>query len=203
MALLTTGNSKLKKAQELRGALVATFSLPAQVTCPFAGECKRFCYAKKGNYCFKNVKTKHENNRLASLSSSFEEQINLELLALRAKAKKKGLKLFIRLHDTGDFYNVEYIAKWARIIESNSDVEFYAYTKSWILVERNLKALPNWVMIPSEGGLLDSQLGKRPRAYVIKRGEEPRLNGTVVGNDDDLRNRDAIAAGWNVGLPIH
>jgi len=203
MALLTTGNSKLKKAQELRGALVATFSLPAQVTCPFAGECKKFCYAKKGNYCFKTVKAKHEANRLASISSSFEEQINLELLALRSKAKKKGLKLFIRLHDTGDFYNVEYIAKWSRIIKSNSDVEFYAYTKSWILVERKLKALPNWIMIPSEGGLLDSQLGNRPRAYVIKRGEEPKLNGTVVGNDDDLRNRDAIAAGWNVGLPIH
>jgi hypothetical protein len=202
MALLTTGNSKLKKAQQLRGALVATFSLPAQVTCPFAGECKKFCYAKKGNYCFKTVKAKHENNRLASLRDSFISDVNAELVELRQKASKKGLKLCIRLHDTGDFYDIDYIKKWASIIETNPDVEFYAYTKSWINVEKYLKA-SNWVMIPSEGGLLDSQLGNRPRAYVIKKGEEPKLNGTVVGNDDDLRNRDAIKAGWHVGLPIH
>lgn len=201
--LLTLGNSKLKKAQALRGALVATFSLPAIVTCPFAGECKRFCYAKKGNYCFTHVKTKHEANRLASLADSFVDTVNLELISLRSKAKKKGLKLYIRIHDTGDFYDVAYIQKWKQIIEQNPDVEFYAYTKSWLLVEKHLGGIKNWVMIPSEGGLLDSQLGNRPRAYVIKRGEEPRLDGTVVGNDDDLRNRDAIANGWNVGLPIH
>jgi adenine-specific DNA glycosylase len=202
MALLTLGNSKLKKAQQLRGAMVATFSLPAQVTCPFAGECKKFCYAKKGNYCFKTVKAKHEANRIASLELDFVERINLELVTLRKQAAKKGLSLVIRLHDTGDFYNVDYTKKWAQIIEQNPDVEFYAYTKSWINVEKHIKAA-NWTMIPSEGGLLDSQLGNRPRAYVIRKGEEPKLNGTVVGNDDDLRNRDAIKAGWNVGLPIH
>jgi hypothetical protein len=202
MALLTLGNSKLKKAQQLRGALVATFSMPAQVTCPFAGECKKFCYAKKGNYCFKTVKAKHEANRMASLEDNFTDLINLELLALRKQASKKGLSLVIRLHDTGDIYNVDYIKKWAQIISQNPDVEFYAYTKSWVLVEKLIKS-PNWTMIPSEGGLLDSQLGNRPRAYVIRKGEEPKLNGTVVGNNDDLRNRDAIKAGWHVGLPIH
>jgi hypothetical protein len=202
MALLTLGNSKLKKAQQLRGAMAATFSLPAQFTCPFAGECKKFCYAKKGNYCFKTVKAKHEANRMASLEDNFTDLINIELLALRKQAAKKGLTLVIRLHDTGDFYNVEYIKKWAQIIEQNPDVEFYAYTKAWVLVEKMIKA-DNWTMIPSEGGLLDSQLGNRPRAYVIKKGEEPKLNGTVVGNNDDLRNRDAIKAGYHVGLPIH
>jgi hypothetical protein len=202
MALLTLGNSKLKKAQQLRGAMVATFSLPAQVTCPFAGECKNFCYAKKGNYCFKTVKAKHEANRIASLGLDFIDTINQELVTLRKQAAKKGLTLVIRLHDTGDFYNVDYIKKWAQIIEQNPDVEFYAYTKSWCMVEKLIKAA-NWTMIPSEGGLLDSQLGNRPRAYVIKKGEEPKLTGTVVGNDDDLRNRDAIKAGWHVGLPIH
>jgi hypothetical protein len=201
MALLTLGNSKLQKARKLRGVMVATFSLPAMVTCPFAGECKKFCYAKKGNFCFANVKAKHEANRQASLRDDFVEVINQEIAVLKKKAQKAGLQLCVRPHDTGDFYNIEYTEKWSKVIKDNPDVEFYAYTKSWELVEKVIKA-PNWTMIPSEGGLLDSKLGNRPRAYVLKRGEEPR-DGTVIGNDDDLRNRDAIRDGWHVGLPIH
>jgi hypothetical protein len=199
--LLTLGNSKLKKAQQLRGVLIATFSLPAVDTCPFAGDCLRCCYGKKGNFQFPVVKAKHAANLVASLREDFVEVINQELAVLKKKAEKKGLQLCVRPHDIGDFYNVEYTKKWARIIEQNPGVEFYAYTKSWELVEKIITS-PNWTMIPSEGGLLDSKLGNRPRAYILRKGEEPR-DGTVIGNDDDLRNRDAIKAGWHVGLPIH
>jgi hypothetical protein len=45
----------------------------------------------------------------------------------------------VRIHDSGDFYNNEYIEKWVNIAMLNPNVNFYAYTKSIPLFKgRNL-----------------------------------------------------------------
>jgi hypothetical protein len=36
-----------------------------------------------------------------------------------------------RVHVGGDFYSVEYIHKWIKIVRANPDVLFYTYTRSW------------------------------------------------------------------------
>ena len=38
------------------------FNLPALITCPFADECKVFCYADKGSYKWKPVVNKYAFN---------------------------------------------------------------------------------------------------------------------------------------------
>ena len=63
---LTNNNSKLKYTSEINNARIFEFNLPAykidnEIVCPFADECKNFCYAKKGTYLYKNVVLKYKN----------------------------------------------------------------------------------------------------------------------------------------------
>ena len=53
--LFGTTNAKLKKQN------IASFDLPQGHTCPFAGECLKFCYAGKGFYKMPSVKNKYSN----------------------------------------------------------------------------------------------------------------------------------------------
>ena len=50
MNLLTNSNKKIKKTAKLNNVRLYEFNLPALITCPFADECKVFCYADKGSY---------------------------------------------------------------------------------------------------------------------------------------------------------
>ena len=69
---LTNSNSKLKKSGLKNNAKIYTFDLPAyktatgKITCPFAKDCVKFCYAQKGAYVWTPAKTKHNNNYLAT-----------------------------------------------------------------------------------------------------------------------------------------
>ena len=53
---LLTQNAKMKKTSKENKAKIFNFSIPAyktrsgKVTCPFAKECVKYCYAQKGNY---------------------------------------------------------------------------------------------------------------------------------------------------------
>ena len=63
---LLTQNSKLRKTSKLLGVKVVNFGIPAyksasgKLTCPFASECVKFCYAQKGAYIWSNVKPAFE-----------------------------------------------------------------------------------------------------------------------------------------------
>jgi len=53
---LLTQNSKIKKTSKKLEVRLFNFGIPAyksasgKITCPFAGDCVKFCYAKKGAY---------------------------------------------------------------------------------------------------------------------------------------------------------
>jgi hypothetical protein len=207
MSLLTSGNAKLKKTAKLNKCIIKVFSLPAGDTCPFAGACKNWCYAKSGNYCFPAVKAKHKRNYRATHKLNFVDAILKELTEVLAKSK--GKKVWIRLHDTGDFYNDSYINMWLSIMRRTPNVEFYAYTKSHVLF-KNKNLPPNFTMLPSVGGTCDNKI-TGAHVYVFPerstscgRTEDGAVNpGDVEGNDDDIRNVLAIRAGRNVGLRAH
>ena len=55
MSLLTQ-NSKLKKTSKMNNLRVFNFGIPAQDTCIWSGDCKKFCYASKGAYIWSIVK---------------------------------------------------------------------------------------------------------------------------------------------------
>jgi hypothetical protein len=135
---LLTQNSKLKETSKKLGLKIFNFSIPAyksksgKVVCPFAESCVKYCYAQKGNYKrFPKVAEGMEERFLISKSLSFVALMDIEINKKKADA--------VRIHDSGDFYNNEYIEKWVNIAMLNPNVNFYAYTKSIPLFKgRNL-----------------------------------------------------------------
>lgn len=127
----TNGNKKLRNTEKIRFMI---WNLPAQKTCPFATElCKKNCYAKKAERVYPQVLPCRENNYQETLKADFvENMIHTIETELNTKKYKNKLAIF-RIHESGDFYNLEYAAKWIKIakhFENDKRVKFLAYTKS-------------------------------------------------------------------------
>jgi hypothetical protein len=173
MVHFSGGNAKLKKDDTV------TFNLPAGLTCPKAGVCKRYCYACKGNYQFPDVKTGAARNYEASLEPMFA----MELHRACRKLIKRGI-FRVRWHSSGDFYSQEYLDKCVAAMYCNPEIMFYAYTKSLHLDWSKALLLPNFVMIQSEGGLLDAEM--KPDLPIAK----------IFANEEELALANARGEDW-------
>lgn len=137
---LLTQNSKLKNTSKKLGIKVLNFGISAyktskgKITCPFAKDCIKFCYAQKGAYIWSNVAPVFEKRYNITKQDNFTELIQLEL------NKKKPN--FVRVHDSGDFYSRQYLQKWLKIANNNKNINFYAYTNS-IQFIKELEKIPN------------------------------------------------------------
>jgi hypothetical protein len=101
-------------------------------TCPGAGACKVYCYAKKGGYVqWKEASMSQTRllNYLVNDPQGFKNQFEAELRSKLPSAKKKGKKILVRWHDAGDFFSPEYLNLAYSIARDFPDVQFYAYTK--------------------------------------------------------------------------
>lgn len=135
--MLTSGNKKLDRS-------VGIFSLPAVVTCPNCSDCKASCYALAEETRWQNVYARRADNYALSHTSIFPELMIGEI-------KRKGFKI-VRIHESGDFYNLEYLSKWIKIARSLPDVKFYGYSKCFDRFPNALKffnSLPNVNIINS------------------------------------------------------
>ena len=101
--------------------------------------CIKYCY---GNCVFRHSKDQSkkklsteliakENYRI-SQTNSFVEEMN-ELIK-----KTKDVKR-IRIHSIGDFYDYQYLKKWISIITDNSDIQFTAYIKNFVVLEKYME----------------------------------------------------------------
>jgi len=118
MPLLSNGNSKL-------GRNIYSFSLPTS-TCKHKTEyCRKYCYAKKGNFVFPNVVKHYASNLRHSYAKNFSRRIREEIIQNGAE--------YIRIHPSGDFYNQKYFDKWLTIATSSPKCEFLAYTRNYEL----------------------------------------------------------------------
>lgn len=137
-------NSKLKKSG------IHNWGIPAIKTCPMAGVCKIGCYADMGAYKFSNV-AKVFQKRLEL--TKFPEFVSI----IDAEIKRRKVKT-LRIHDSGDFYSLDYAKKWYHIMLLNPTVKFYAYTKMVDMFKNQLKysiEVPNFTIIYSYGGRQD------------------------------------------------
>ena len=135
--MLTSGNKKLDRS-------VGIFSLPAVVTCPNCKDCKASCYALPEENRWSNVYARRADNYALSQTSAFT-------MLMIDEIKRKGFKI-IRIHESGDFYDLIYIAKWIKIAKSLPEVKFYGYSKCFDLYPnalRILNELPNVNIINS------------------------------------------------------
>lgn len=199
---LLTQNSKLKKTSKLTGLRVFNFGIPAyksatgKLTCPFAGECVKFCYAQKGAYSWSNVKPAFEKRYELTKTDDFVNEMNKEI------AKKKPD--YVRVHDSGDYYSKAYLDKWIEIAIHNPHVRFYSYTNS---VEM-LKAadLPdNYDIIFSDSGKqkdkINTNVDRHTRIFTNL--AEMTLAGYVNAMETDLNATKWFNNTNKVGLIFH
>ena len=101
-------------------------------TCPGAGACKVYCYAKKGGYVQWKASSMSQTRQLNFLLNDpqgYKNKLESELRSAVKKFDKKGTKVAIRWHDAGDFFSPEYLDLAYSVAKDFPNVDFYAYTK--------------------------------------------------------------------------
>ena len=196
---LLTQNSDLKKSG------IFGWTIPAHWvtltngnkfnTCPNAGVCAGFCYAKNGTYNFSNVKKSHIEKLELVLNNRAEWKrlINEEL------SNKKYINKYIRIHDAGDFFSMDYALDWIEIAINNKQCTFYAYTKE-VSMFKKITLPENFIIIYSFGGKEDNLIDKNKDRHsdVFSNYEEMILAGYNDIAEDDKQS--AINENFKVGL---
>ena len=200
---LLTQNSKLKKTSKELGVKVYNFGIPAyksasgKLTCPFADECVKFCYAKKGAYIWSNVQPAFEKRYQLTLTDQFVEIMSKEIL--------KKQPDFVRVHDSGDYYSPKYLQKWLRIAKAFPRIKFYSYTNC-VKMLKNINLPDNYDIIFSDSGkqkhMIDQAIDRHTK--IFNSHDELISNGYIDASKIDLYatkwfNKDNI----NVGLIAH
>jgi hypothetical protein len=101
-------------------------------TCPGAGMCKVFCYARKGGYVqWKNSSLSQTKivNFLLNDPEGFKNQLIAEISTHKVNKSKKETQVAIRWHDAGDFFSDQYLKLAFDVAKAFPDIQFYAYTK--------------------------------------------------------------------------
>ena len=202
--VLTFSNENTKVGKD-----ITTFSLPAGWTCPFAQDCKMKVdrYTKEREYGDKNKfecyaawmeiqyqylrENRWHNYDLLKEANGVNEKAELILKSIKFHEKEDGKTNSIRIHESGDFYNGEYLLAWLEVAKQRPDIEFYAYTKSLPYVQQykeDIDAVPNFKLNISAGSTrpdLENQLDL-PVAEVYNTPEEVLAAGRLVDLDDTI-----------------
>lgn len=198
--ILSNGNGKLKKTSKLNDAKIYAFDLPAYKTkagkmvCPFADDCIKYCFAKKGTFRYPVVINKYENNYKLSKQDNFIQLIQNEI-----DCKKIT---HIRIHNSGDFYSPKYLNKWITLARNNPTIIFYGYTKS-IPLFKALKTVPvNFVFVYSTGSKVDHliSIDNDRHTRIFHNHKDLTKAGYIDASQDDLI---AIGANKKIGLIFH
>lgn len=205
--LLGTGNTKLKNTAKHFDIKIFNFSIPAgndkasgKITCPFAGSCLKLCYAKKGMYRFGNVERALTKRYEASKESDFVSRINTELSKV-----KNGKQVYVRIHDSGDFYSPAYFAKWLEIARLNPTVRFYAYTKSHSFIRGNFAIPENMDLIYSLGSTRDELINQETERHskIFQSADEMSAAGYSDSSYLDINATKWVTENNKIGLLIH
>ena len=197
-------------------------SLPAGYTCPFADICKTLtprdrsridnkmvqdygeirCYAAGEEARSPNAQEARWKNK--DLLDQFDEKgkVDLILRSLAYYEQTHGKITLFRVHESGDFYSLEYFDAWLAVANARPDILFYAYTKSlpfWII---RIKDIPdNFKLVASVGGKRDELITKHNlrNAVIVNSPEEAKNLRLPIDIDDTLaHNYDG-----NFALLIH
>ena len=200
---LLTQNSKLKRTSKELGLRVFNFGIPAyksasgKLTCPFADECIKFCYAKKGAYIWSNVKPAFEKRYQLSKTNKFVTAMIDEIINKRPD--------YVRVHDSGDYYSKKYLYKWFLIADYFPNVKFYSYT--------NCVKMFKSIRIPYNYDIIFSDSGKQKHMIDTKRDRHTKIfyshDELISSNYINASKIDLYATKWfskdnhRVGLLIH
>jgi hypothetical protein len=97
--------------------------------------------------------------------------------------RRKGV-LVVRIHVAGDFFSVEYAAKWLAVMRQCPKVRFYFYSRSWRVPEiglvleqmAQLKNCRVWYSIDADTGIPPRvPVGVRLAYLQVEDDEQPEL----------------------------
>lgn len=97
-------------------------------TCPGAGQCKEYCYATRGGYVQYSASSESQARTLNywyNDPEGFKNQVIQEL----SKLIEPGVKVYLRWHDSGDFFDEEYLRLAFDVANKVPEATIYAYTK--------------------------------------------------------------------------
>lgn len=177
---LLTQNSKLRKTSKLLGVKVFNFGIPAyksasgKLTCPFADECIKFCYAQKGAYIWSNVKSAFEKRYELTRTTEFVGKMSDELFKKRPD--------YVRIHDSGDYYSKVYLQKWIDIANLFPEIKFYSYTNSVAMLKE--------VTLPSNFDVIFSDSGKQKNLIDVINDRHTK----IFSSKSDLEAADYVNA---------
>ena len=201
---ILTQNRKLKKTSKLAQRRVLNFGIPAyksetgKVTCPFADECIKYCYARKGSLRWPNTVNAYETRFRIARSPDFESIMNAALLIKNPH--------FVRVHDSGDYFSEKYMDRWFSIMRANPGIKFYSYTNSILLMKQYDGEIPeNFDIIFSTDGKQRKHVDKSAdrHAVIFNTEEELESAGYVNASDNDLLATRWYSDNKKVGLIKH
>ena len=201
--ILTNNNLKLKKMKlftqnkDLKKTGIYGWTLPAHWvklsdgsrfnTCPNAGVCAAFCYAKNGTFMFSNVRKAHIE-KLEFVLNKREEWIDAVNTELKLK---KYIGKYIRIHDAGDFFSLQYAMDWIDIAKKNPQCTFYSYTKEISMFKKIGKLPDNFITIYSFGGREDNLINRESDRHSDV---FPDYNEMITSGYNDIGDDDKQAA---------
>lgn len=194
------GNDKLQHLD------VVYVSLPAGYSCPFAKACKSMAHKYGGKFKdtgksikdFGDIRCYAASTELYAPAARRLRWRNFHLLQEfkgdpegMADLIKRSLDFYesenhpirlFRIHESGDFFSMDYFDAWILAAKQRPEILFYAYTKSLPLWKERKDVIPkNLRLIASEGGTHDHLIDKEQfrKSIIVKdKGEaiEKRLN---------------------------
>lgn len=136
----------------------------------------------------------------ASKEENFVSRITSELAKV-----KPGKQVYIRIHDSGDFYSPTYFAKWLEIARLNPSVRFYAYTKSHSFIRGNFAIPENFDLIYSLGSKNDELINQETERHskIFYSMDEMTAAGYTDASYLDLNATKWFTGSNKIGLLIH
>jgi hypothetical protein len=136
-----------------------------------------------------------------------EAQAELIIKSLNYFFDTEGAKNEVRIHESGDFYNGEYLKAWMLTAQRMPDIKFYAYTKSLPYVrsvEKEIKDIPNLSITLSQGGRNDADIDSLDikSSKVFNTPEEILKAGLILDLDDNLA-KEKGGADKSFALLVH
>jgi hypothetical protein len=202
----------LTQNSELREEGIYNWTLPAWVVtlpngrrfnvCPHAGACAKLCYARNGTYLFPAVREAHTRNLLMLLDGRlprWERRMTAELAQPRYHGRH------VRIHDSGDFFNEEYLTAWLRVMAASPHVAFYAYTKEVAMFRRVVEPAPpsNFRWVYSLGGSQDHMVDRDRDRHADVFPDEAAIAAAGYESQDASDLLAVYSASHRVGIPAN
>lgn len=188
--ILVSGHNNIKIGRDvrkghLRGYWIYTLSLPERKTCPSSCSHWQSCYGNNMPFA-KRVDNTHPDF-LIELEKAVDKLCRHAALPW---TQQKGI--LVRLHALGDFFDVEYVAFWQRMLTTYPNLAIYGYTarkpespEGWLLGMMNSLFQQRCMIRFSNGGMMEMStvsIGREdscpPDAFVC-----PEQTGKSLGCD--------------------